>query len=136
MNIKKVLYLVLGFIGLGLGAVGVAIPLLPAFPFLLLAAISFAKSSQRLHDWFINTKMYKDNLKSFLQGRGMTKKAKIRMSCTLTLTMAIGFFMMRRIPVGQIILAIVWVCHLIYFIFGMRTVSEGEVSAQAEQAAQ
>ena len=100
MTIKKALWLVLGFIGLGLGAVGAVMPLLPAFPFLLLAGMSFAKSSSRLHEWFLNTKMYKENLESFLKGRGMTKKAKLRVSLTLTLTMGIGFYMMRRVLLG------------------------------------
>ena len=124
MNVKKLFWLILGFIGLGLGAVGAAVPLLPAFPFLLLAAFSFARSSRRLHDWFISTRMYRENLEGFLKGRGMTKKAKIRMSLTLTLTMAVGFYMMRRIPAGQIILGIIWGCHLLYFVYGIRTVDE------------
>ena len=124
MNVKKLFWLILGFIGLGLGAVGAAVPLLPAFPFLLLAAFSFARSSRRLHDWFISTRMYRENLEGFLKGRGMTKKAKIRMSLTLTLTMAVGFYMMRRIPAGQIILGIIWACHLLYFVYGIRTVDE------------
>ena len=41
---KRVLWIVLGCIGVGLGAVGAVLPLLPAFPFLLLAAFSFAKA--------------------------------------------------------------------------------------------
>lgn len=43
--------MILGCIGLGLGAVGAAVPLLPAFPFLMLAAFCFARSSRRLNDW-------------------------------------------------------------------------------------
>ena len=39
MKIKKAVYMVLGFVGLALGAVGAVVPLLPAFPFLLLAAM-------------------------------------------------------------------------------------------------
>lgn len=46
MKIKKILYVILGCIGLALGAVGAVLPLLPAFPFLLLAAFCFAKSSE------------------------------------------------------------------------------------------
>ena len=46
MKIKKILYVILGCIGLALGAVGAILPLLPAFPFLLLAAFCFAKSSK------------------------------------------------------------------------------------------
>ena len=60
MNIKKILYIVLGTIGLILGAIGAVLPLLPAFPFLLLATVCYAKSSKRLHNWFINTKLFKN----------------------------------------------------------------------------
>ena len=49
------------------------------------------------------------------------EKTKLRVSVTLTITMGIGFYMMRRVPLGQIILGIVWVCHLLYFIYGIRT---------------
>lgn len=49
MNIKKILYITLGCIGVGLGALGAVLPLLPAFPFLLLAAFCFGRSSEKLH---------------------------------------------------------------------------------------
>ena len=49
MIIKKILYITLGCIGVGLGALGVVLPLLPAFSFLLLAAFCFGKSSEKLH---------------------------------------------------------------------------------------
>ena len=61
---------------MGLGAVGAVLPLLPAFPFLLLAAFCFARSSERLDGWFKGTKLYKENQESFVQGNGMTKKTK------------------------------------------------------------
>ena len=64
MNIKKFLYVILGCIGVGIGAVGAVVPMLPAFPFLLLAAYCFARSSEKLHNWFINTRLYKKFTKS------------------------------------------------------------------------
>lgn len=91
MKIKKMLYAGLGCVGVALGALGAAVPLLPAFPFLLLAAFCFAKSSERLHNWFIGTKLYKNNLESYVKGRGMTWKTKIRIMAMVTLTMAVGF---------------------------------------------
>ncbi|MBU9737697.1 DUF454 family protein [Diplocloster agilis] len=121
---KKILYITLGCIGLGLGALGAALPLLPAFPFLLLAAVCFAKSSPRLHRWFIGTKLYKNNLESFVRGQGMTVKAKIRIMTLVTLTMAFGFLMMSRVPVGRIILTCVWVMHIFIFIFVIKTKKE------------
>ena len=125
---KKLLYLAGGFIGLGLGALGAALPLLPAFPFLLLAAFCFARSSERLHRWFVGTRLYKDNLESFVAGRGMTRRTKLRIMTLVTLTMAIGFAMMGRVPVGRVILGIVWVGHILYFVFGIRTLPEQENS--------
>ena len=94
MNIKKILWIILGCIGVGLGAVGAVVPMLPGFPFLMLAAVSFAKSSEKLHTWFINTKLYKDNLEDYAAGRGMTKKTKVRIMITVTLLMSFGFFML------------------------------------------
>ena len=96
MKIKRLLWIILGFIGLGIGAVGVVLPMLPAFPFLLLAAFSFGKSSERLHKWFIGTKLYKNNLESYVKGQGMTLYTKIKVMVTVTLLMAFGFFMMFR----------------------------------------
>lgn len=121
MNIKKAFFIVLGCLSLGLGALGAVLPLLPAFPFLMLAAFCFAKSSEKLHNWFISTKLYKKNLESFVQGKGMTMKTKIRIMVTVTILMSIGFIMMHAVPVGRIILGFVWIFHVMYFIFGIKT---------------
>lgn len=121
MNIKKAFFVVLGCLGLGLGALGAVLPLLPAFPFLMLAAFCFAKSSEKLHNWFVSTKLYKKNLESFVQGKGMTVKTKIRIMITVTILMSIGFIMMHAVPVGRIILGLVWLFHVLYFIFVIKT---------------
>ncbi len=122
MKIKKIIYIVLGCTGLVLGAIGAVLPLLPTFPFLMLAAFCFARSSERLHNWFIGTKLYKNNLESYVAGKGMTKKTKVRIMGTVTILMTIGFIMMDAVPVGRIVLACVWIFHMIYFIFGVKTI--------------
>lgn len=91
MNIKKILWMTLGFIGLGIGAVGAVLPMLPAFPFLLLAAFGFGKSSEKLHTWFIGTRLYKNNLESYVKGQGMTRETKIKVMITVTALMSFGF---------------------------------------------
>lgn len=125
MNMKKIFWIILGCISLGLRAVGAVIPMLPTVPFLMLTAVSFAKSSERLHTWFIGTKLYKDNLEDYVSGRGMTWNAKIRIMITVTLLMSIGFIMMavKGIVVGCIVLGCVWVLHILYFCFGVKTLS-------------
>ena len=131
MKLKKVLYVILGCIGVGLGAVGAVVPMIPAFPFLLLAAFCFARSSEKLHTWFINTKLYKDNLEDYVAGRGMTWKTKIRIMVTVTLLMSIGFTMMalKSVVIGCAVLTGVWVFHIVYFIWGVKTISTS-VSAE------
>lgn len=120
---KKIFWGILGCIGVGIGAIGAVLPMLPAFPFLLLAAFSFAKSSEKLHNWFIGTKLYKNNLESYVKGQGMTWKTKIRIMITVTILMAFGFTMMfwKSIYTPCIVLACVWVFHILYFTFGVKT---------------
>lgn len=122
MQIKKILFMLLGFIGLILGAVGAVLPLLPAFPFLLLAAFSFAKSSEKLHNWFSSTKLYKNNLETYVKGEGMTWKTKVRIMIMVTILMSIGFIMMHQVPVGRIVLGGVWIFHILYFSFGVKSI--------------
>ena len=128
MKIKKLIYIVVGCLGVGLGAVGAVLPLLPAFPFLLLAAVCFAKSSEKLNNWFVNTKLYKDNLESYVQGKGMTWKTKIRIMITVTLLMSIGFIMMKAVVVGRSVLVGVWLFHIIYFCVGVKTIKAEPVN--------
>ena len=125
-KLKKGILIVVGCIGVGLGAVGAVMPLLPAFPFLLLAAICFGKSSERLNQWFINTKLYKNNLESFVKVQGMTWKTKIRIMVMVAILMSIGFIMMDPVPVGRLVLACVWVFHLLYFTFGVKNYKKEE----------
>ena len=132
MNIKKIVYRILGCLGVGLGALGAVLPLLPAFPFLLLAAFCFGKSSDRLHTWFIGTRLYKDNLESYVQGKGMTRKTKIRIMVTVTILMSIGFILMHQVPVGRIVLACVWVFHIFYFLFGIKTMQSEKMEELAD----
>ncbi len=124
MNIKKLLYIILGCSGVGLGAVGAVVPMLPAFPFLMLATFCFARSSEKLDRWFKSTKLYKDNLEDFVAGRGMTWKTKIRIMITVTVLMSIGFVMMgmKGVVVGCIVLGCVWLFHILYFCFGVKTI--------------
>ena len=121
MKLKKMLYLLIGFLGVVLGAIEAVVPMLPAFPFLLMAAFGFGKSSERLERWFKGTRLYRENLEDFVSKRGMTRKAKIRIMLTVTILMSIGFVMMHAVAVGRVVLVCVWVFHVLYFVFGIRT---------------
>ena len=131
----KIFWLVLGVLCLGLGTLGVALPILPTVPFFLATVFFFANSSQKLHDWFVSTKLYKKHLESFVKKKGMTVQTKLGIIIPVTLVMGIGFFMMMRtgVIVPSVILAIVWVCHIIYFVFGVKTIRKGEIEETKEK---
>lgn len=125
---KKILYIILGCVGIGMGAIGAELPILPTFPFLMLAAFCFARSSKKLDMWFKSTKLYQDNLADYVNGKGMTRKTKCRIMLIVTLLMSIGFLMMgiKGIITGCIVLGIVWIFHVAYFIFGIKTIPATE----------
>lgn len=125
---KKIFYLIVGILSTALGAVGVVLPILPTTPFLLLAAFCFAQSSERLHRWFLSTKLYEKHLKDFVQTRAMTLKTKLSLISMASAMMLLGFLMMENVPVGRIVIACVWVFHVYYFVFRIRTIPAPEKS--------
>lgn len=123
MSLRKAIYIILGCIGLILGAVGVIVPMLPAFPFLLLAAFSFARGSERLHSWFISTRLYKNNLETYVRGQGMTRRTKHRIIASVTVLILISMSILAICELywGWSILIAVWAFHILYFVFGVKT---------------
>ncbi len=124
MKLKKVIFVILGLLSLVLGAIGTVVPVLPTVPFFMVAAFCFAKSSKKLHTWFTGTKLYKENLESYIEGRGMTWETKRRIMTTVTLLMTFGFIVMfaKALYIPCMILGCVWLFHVGYFVFRVKTI--------------
>lgn len=82
MTIIKITWIALGFVCFGLGTLGVVLPVLPTVPFYMATAYCFAKSSDRLHDWFTGTRLYRKYLDSYVKNRAMTVKTKVSLLTT------------------------------------------------------
>lgn len=126
-KIKKCFYIIIGFIALALGAVGVVLPVLPTTPFLLLASLCFVRGSDKFDRWFKGTKLYKKHLDGFVKNREMTLKQKIVILVFADTMMMIPVILIdstiMRISILLVILVKLW-----YFIFRIKTVKKEELS--------
>ncbi len=113
-------YLLVGIGGIFtlLGFAGAVLPLLPTTPFLLVAVLCFAKSSDRFHDWLIQTTIYKAYIEDFRRYRGYTMKKKIQLLVSLYLVVGFSIWTMDMpmIRLGLMVMVILQTIVLFTFV--------------------
>lgn len=119
---KRGLWIGIGFLMMGAGAVGVVLSVLPTVPFLMSALYCFARGSKKLEYWFRQTSLYQKHLEPFMDKKEMTRRAKFIVMISMTVFMGIGFIMMDKVPIGRMTLTAVWLFHILYFTLGIKTV--------------
>ncbi|MGL5380059.1 YbaN family protein [Clostridium sp.] len=130
-SVKRYMYIIVGFIAFGLGAIGVILPVLPTTPFLLLASYCFARGSERFNNWFIGTKIYKNHLESFVNERAMTLKQKVCLLAFADFMIAFPLIIVDKLWV-KIVLVLVILFKFYYFIFKIKTIKPEKVKAKGE----
>lgn len=121
ISLVKVLCLILAFLCVGIGAVGVVLPVLPTTPFLLLASVLFAKGSDRFHQWFISTGIYKKHLEEFVKSRSMTLKTKVSILIPASAMLLVAMLLVPY-PHARIFIGLVMVFKYYYFTFRIKTI--------------
>ena len=112
----------LAFVCVGLGILGIVLPILPTTPLFLAAACLFAKGSKRFHKWFLNTKLYKNYIESAVKNGTMERSAKRKMMCTLAVVFGLGIFFS---PVmAKLIILVVAAIHFYVLVFRIKTVEK------------
>ncbi len=104
---RKGFFIVVGTISLGLGAVGLFLPVLPTTPFILLAAASYYKGSERMHSWLLNNKLFGSYIRNYREGRGIALKAKVITLCLLWITICYSAFFVVNMAALQIVLLVI-----------------------------
>ena len=113
----------LGFLCLGLGILGIVLPILPTTPLFLGAACLFAKGSTRFHKWFLNTTLYKKYIEKALKEKSMDRTSKRKMMITLGIVFGIGLLFSPMI--AKIIILLVAAAHFYFLIFWVKTEERG-----------
>ena len=76
-KLKRRFFVIAGTISVGLGVIGIFVPVLPTTPFLLLAAICYLRGSPRLYNALLGNRFLGCYIRNYLEGRGMPLKMKI-----------------------------------------------------------
>ena len=110
----------LAFVCVGLGALGVVLPILPTTPLLIAAACLFAKGSERFHKWFLGTKLYKKYIETAVKDGTMERSAKRNMMVTLAIVFGMGVCFSPAF--AKVIILVVAAIHFYVLIFRIKTV--------------
>ncbi|HEY7566482.1 MAG TPA: YbaN family protein [Gemmatimonadaceae bacterium] len=98
--------LVCGTLSLGLGLLGVFVPLLPTTCFLLLAAWCYARSSQRLYDRLLNARIIGPYLRRYRESRVIPPRVRIAALVMMWITIGYAVFTYPNLAVRLTLLAI------------------------------
>ena len=101
----RLTWLVIGILSLGLGALGVVLPLLPTTPLVLLAAFSFARSSDRLHQWLLEHDVFGALIENWRQYGAISRRAKV--VSVVSMVVILGISLVLAAPTHVIVIQVV-----------------------------
>lgn len=124
-RILRLLLMIVGFISLGLGVVGIVLPILPTAPFLLLTSFCFVKSSAKFHKWFLNSKIYKKYLENFVRNKAMVLRNELILLLAVSLMLLLTIYFTNNLVV-TIILTILIFFKYLYFVLFVKPITKNE----------
>ncbi len=132
-SIKNKLLIIAGFVSLALGVIGMALPILPTTPFLLLSAACFLRGSERFYNWLMNHKVFGEYIRNYRDKKAISLKSKIIMISLLWITISYSIIFVIDLIYIRILLAgiaIAVTIHILHF----KTLEKLELEEkQAEQ---
>ena len=112
----KLILIIAGTFLIGLGILGIFLPLLPTTPLLLLAAACYARSSRRFYDWLLNNKWFGNYIKNYLEGKGVPLKVKVLSISLLWVAILFSAIFLVSILLVRIILVLIAIGVTIHII--------------------
>lgn len=113
----KILYIISGFLSLGLGTIGILLPILPTTPFLLLTGLLFSKGSDKYQNWFKSTKIYQKYLSDFIEHKTMTKKQKWTLLIGVDFMLLISFISIPVFTLKTVVVLVLIIKHWYFYKF-------------------
>ncbi|HAJ95664.1 MAG TPA: DUF454 domain-containing protein [Actinobacteria bacterium] len=115
-KLLRTLFISLGTFFIGLGLIGIFIPILPTTPFLLLSAALYAKSSDKFYNWLIGNKLFGRYIKNYRNGMGIPARIKVFIILLLWTTIVLSIVYATDLIALKITLALVAISVTIHIL--------------------
>lgn len=113
----RIVCVILGSISLGLGIIGLLLPLVPTTPFLLLSAACYARGSEKFHSWLLNHRWFGSYLRDYLSGAGIPLKAKVSAIVLIWISIAVTGLFVVTLLWARIVLIVIASGITLYLIY-------------------
>ena len=117
----RYIFLTIGAISFFLGTAGIVLPILPTVPFYMLTLFCLARGSERFYRMFLESPLYKKTVGAYERDKALTLRTKLSILASVTAIMMLGAYFSRNIPIALLIMAIVWIAHIIALVFIVKT---------------
>ena len=117
----RYIFLTIGAISFALGTAGIVLPLLPTVPFYMLTLFCLARGSERFHKMFLESSLYQKTVGTYERDKALTLRTKLSILLSVTTIMAIGAYFSQDMPIALIVMAFVWIGHVIALVFIVKT---------------
>lgn len=128
---KRVLFIIVGSLAVGLGIIGIFLPVFPQTPFFILAAFCYVRSSEKLYNWLLSRKFFGENVENYMKYRAISKKAKTVMFCTIWIPVTISFILFNDV-ILRIILIVAGAAMTI-MIHKIKTLEDLDIEEEKEE---
>ncbi len=117
----RYIFLTIGAISFALGTAGIVLPLLPTVPFYMLTLFCLARGSERFHKMFLESSLYHKTVGAYERDKALTLRTKLSILLSVSTIMAIGAYFSQDMPIALIVMAFVWIGHVIALVFIVKT---------------
>ena len=119
--VVRYIFLTIGAVSFVLGTAGIVIPLLPTVPFYMLTLFCLARGSERFHTMFLESSLYQKTVGAYERDKALPLRTKLSILLSVSTIMAIGAYFSQDMPIALIVMAFVWISHVIALVFIVKT---------------
>ena len=117
----RYIFLTVGAVSFALGTAGIVLPMLPTVPFYMITLFCLARGSERFHRMFLESSLYQKTVGAYERDKALTLRAKLSILLSVSTIMAIGAYFSQDMPIALIVMAFVWIGHVIALVFIVKT---------------